>query len=327
VAAVFSRIQANPDNAIATIYRSAFGKVEFLRCNGLHAVARQREFSARLHFTLPLVGSFVWHADHETVFADPTTLLCTQEGESFRMSHPNGGDHSLVLSPTAELLSHLSEPAEAAGLGTQRRMFIAPARAQLLAHRFYADPTQKLDTVAADECLLQFFESVALNRAALDSARSHCHGAVRKSSDDALVRRALDYVHHTSEPLLTLKNVAAAMHVRAGYLTHAFAQRTGRPLYRYIMSLKLARALHRIATTDEELTQIALDLGFSSHSHLSAMFKARYGVSPSQVRLDASAKPTRADRGRMTRRAKHDSVRMSVVWRPLCAARGGSARE
>jgi AraC family transcriptional regulator len=326
VAAVFSRIQAAPDNAIATLYRSAFGRVEILRCNGRHALARRREFASRLHFTLPLAGSFVWHADQDSVFADPTTLLCTHEGESFRMSHPNGGDHSLVLSPSEEVLSHLSERAAAAGLAGRRRLFLAPARAQLLAHRFYADPTTKLDAVAADESLVQFFESVALSQPAGDPlGGSPGDGHVRRSPDDSLVRRALDYVHHTSEPLLTLKNIASAMHVRAAYLTHAFAERTGQPLYRYIMSLKLSRALHRIATADEDLTTIALDLGFSSHSHFSALFKARYGLTPSQVRRGASKHSLRADRGDTLHSLGHGGAQMDVVWRPLCAARGGNA--
>jgi AraC family transcriptional regulator len=326
VAAVFSRKQATPGNAIATLYRSTFGKVEFLRCNGLHASARRREFATHLHFTLPLAGSFVWHADHDSVFADPTTLLCTQQGESFRMSHPNGGDASLVLTPTEQVLSHLSEPAQAAGLETPRRIFVAPARAQLLAYRFYADPTTKLDTLAADECLVQFFESIALDRSMGAASAAGCTtGLVRRSRDDALVRKALDHVHHTSEPLLTLKNIASAMRVRAGYLTHAFKQRTGQPLYRYIMTLKLSRALHRIATADEDLTQIALDLGFSSHSHFSALFKARYGLSPSQVRHGASTTRARAARASSVADAENGRVAMNVIWRPLCAARGGNA--
>ena len=96
---VISRIHAAPENGVATLHRGAFGSVELLRCNGLHRMSRPQALARRLHFTLPLVGSFVWHTDHEDVFADPTTLLCTEQGESFRMSHPHGGDESIVFTP------------------------------------------------------------------------------------------------------------------------------------------------------------------------------------------------------------------------------------
>jgi AraC-like DNA-binding protein len=281
--------------------------VEFLRCNGRGVTTDRREFATRLHFTLPIAGSFVWHADRDDVFADPTTLLCTHQGESFRMSHPHGGDQSLVLTPSDHVLTELSEHAEKTGLTNQRRSRIAPARAQLMAYTLCLDPLTASDALAADECLLQFFESIAVSESA---PRMRC--------DDRLVRRALDYVHHTPEPLLTLQNIAAAMGVRAAYLTNAFRERTGQPLYRYIMSLKLVRALHRITTTDQDLTRIALDLGFSSHSHLSAVFRSRYGVSPSQVRKRGAGAMLK--RSSSIERVEH----APFAWRALCAARGGT---
>jgi AraC-like DNA-binding protein len=314
VAAVLTDLQSTPDNTIALLYRSEFGKVEFLRCNGVHPISRRRELARRLHFTLPIVGSFVWHADQDDVFADPTTLLCTHAGESFRMSHPHGGDHSLVFTPSEQVRSQLSERAEAAGLETKRRTLVAPARAQMIAYTLYVDSLLTGDAFAADECLLQFFESVALDKTTTDAQAGTAHFG-------ALIRRTLDYVHHTPEPLLTLHNIAAALQVRPAYLTSVFARRTGRPLYRYVMSLKLSRALHRLATTDEDLTQLALELGFSSHSHLSAAFKARYGMSPSEMRYTVGRrKITRASRQPV---AAHRAV--PVTWRQLCAARGGEA--
>jgi AraC family transcriptional regulator len=300
-----------PDNAIAILHHGAFGRVDYLRCNGLAPTPSRSDIATRLHFSLPLVGSFVWHAENEDVFADPTALLCTQPGESYRISHPHGGDESLVLTPSLQALAHLSERAERAGLAGPRRMIVAPARAQMLAYTLYVDPLTSRDAFAADECLLQLFETIAAG-ASTD----------RNTHEDVLVRRTLDYVHSTFEPLLTLKNVAAAMGVRATYLTHAFARRVGQPLYRYIIGLKLARALHRVTTTDDDLTHIALDLGYSSHSHLSSVFRARYGVSPSQVRN--RLEPPRAE-APASSDARGDS-RPLIRWRPLCPARGGSVR-
>lgn len=301
-------MHASSINGIATIHRGAFGSVEFLRCDGRGAAPAYSEIATHLHFSLPLAGSFVWHAQAEDVFADPTALLCTQAGESYRITHPRGGDSSLVIFPRRRALAQLSEAAERFGLANQRRRLIAPARAQVLAYTMWRDPSTNQDAFAADECLLRFFESL------LD-IESHS----RALREDDLVRRTLEYVHYTPTALLTLSSVAAAMNVRATYLTHVFSRRMGQPLYRYVIALKLTRGLHRIATTDDDLTRIALDLGFNSHSHFSAAFKARYGVSPSEMRTKLGRTTTDYDA------AAERSDARTLQWRPLCAARGGTA--
>jgi AraC-like DNA-binding protein len=313
MAAILRHQETLPDNAIATIHRGLFGKVQLVRCSGAHSSPAGSEIAARLHFSLPLLGSFVCHAQYADVLTDPSTLLCTQAGESYRISHPHGGDHSLVFIPSSHVLDHLSERAANEGLARRQRTLIAPARAQLLAYTLYLDPQTSGDMLAADECLLQFFEMIALG-----------HMDVRATSDDPLVRKTLEYVHDTAEPLLTLKNIAAVMGVRGSHLTHSFAQRTGQPLYRYVMTLKLSRALHRLATTDDDLTDLALDLGFSSHSHFSAVFRSRYGMSPSQARIRVGRPKRARTRGEAAPLA--EPRRLEIKWRPLCAARGGLSK-
>jgi AraC-like DNA-binding protein len=60
----------------------------------------------------------------------------------------------------------------------------------------------------------------------------------------------------------------------------------GLPLYRYQLRLRLARALDLLAQYDD-LTALGLDLGFSSHSHFSAAFRAMYDRSPSEFKKSA----------------------------------------
>lgn len=43
-------------------------------------------------------------------------------------------------------------------------------------------------------------------------------------------------------------------------------------------------ALERMPTYGEGLTMLALELGFSSHSHFSAAFRREFGVAPSTPR-------------------------------------------
>jgi AraC-like DNA-binding protein len=57
-------------------------------------------------------------------------------------------------------------------------------------------------------------------------------------------------------------------------------------LYRYQLNLRLARALDLLVDYDD-LTDLSLELGFSSHSHFSAAFRDAYGRSPSEFRQSA----------------------------------------
>ena len=66
------------------------------------------------------------------------------------------------------------------------------------------------------------------------------------------------------------------------YLTQVFQQVEGLPLYRYHLRLRLARALDLIAER-EDLSGLAQDLGFSSHSHFSAAFRQDYGLTPGRI--------------------------------------------
>jgi AraC-like DNA-binding protein len=80
-----------------------------------------------------------------------------------------------------------------------------------------------------------------------------------------------------------LADIAAEVGQSPVYLTQAFQQVEGLPLYRYQMRLRLARALDLLGEYDD-LTALGLDLGFSSHSHFTTAFRQAYGRSPSEFR-------------------------------------------
>jgi AraC-like DNA-binding protein len=70
-------------------------------------------------------------------------------------------------------------------------------------------------------------------------------------------------------------------------LCRAFRAVTGSTLHSYRNRLRLQASLPRIAD-GEPLTEIALDLGFSSHSHFTAAFRQLFGSAPSVIRRELS---------------------------------------
>ncbi len=99
-----------------------------------------------------------------------------------------------------------------------------------------------------------------------------------------LVGRAREYLaeHYADAP--SLDEIAAAAGCSSYYLCRVFRQRTGQTLHQYRVGLALRHAVDMIRDGDRRLSDIAADLGFSSHSHLTGHFVRTFGVRPSDLR-------------------------------------------
>jgi AraC-like DNA-binding protein len=120
------------------------------------------------------------------------------------------------------------------------------------------------------------------------------NGAPFTSRSRALIAKVKELLS-TPGDLLSLGQIATATGTSPAYLTDLFHRIEGMPIYRYQIRLRLARALARMPHA-EDITQVALELGFSSHSHFSSAFRATFGMTPSSYRRSARtliAKPTR----------------------------------
>jgi AraC-like DNA-binding protein len=92
------------------------------------------------------------------------------------------------------------------------------------------------------------------------------------------------------EPL-RLDDVAQALHVSPYHLCRLFKAETGVPVHRYLNRLRLRHALEGIAERDVDLTHLAFELGFSSHSHFTSAFRKEFGVTPREARRLARSGP------------------------------------
>lgn len=83
---------------------------------------------------------------------------------------------------------------------------------------------------------------------------------------------------------LTLAELARPLHVSPFHLARLFRSATGQSLHGYRTELRLRAAVDRIAGGGGRLCDIAADCGFASHSHLTDVFRRRFGQPPGQVR-------------------------------------------
>ena len=122
------------------------------------------------------------------------------------------------------------------------------------------------DDLAVEDLVLEVLRCAVAGEMAL-----HEPGAATRR----LIRRAKEFTEaHLSSPI-RLREAHAAGGSPA-YLTDTFRRIEGVPLHRYVTQLRLARALVELPHADS-LTTLAVDLGFSSHSHFAAAFRRAFG--------------------------------------------------
>jgi AraC-like DNA-binding protein len=115
------------------------------------------------------------------------------------------------------------------------------------------------------------------------------HAELVEATKELLLRRF-------DEPL-SLDRLAHLVGASPFHLARLFRRRTGFSLHGYRTRVRLLHALDRAADFRGRLTDLALDLGFASQSHLTDAFRRTFGVPPGAL----------ASRGSLTRQAVRGS--------------------
>lgn len=247
-------------------------------CRGDHREKSAEESSRTTHLVFPYRGVYVRHLGADDTVAEANQIVFFNAAEGFRVSHPvEGGDASLSLSIAEPLLRELAPKRHFREGGEM--MFRQPrlridARAQALVAILRYSLRRKVAETLEAETLI-----VTLVRRTLGERTSHPAGATwgrQKLVDRAKLVLSADLTRRW-----TLAQIAREVGVSPVYLTQVFQQVEAMPLYRYQLRLRLARALDLLGEY-HNLTSLALELGFSSHSHFSAAFRQAYGRTPAE---------------------------------------------
>ena len=82
---------------------------------------------------------------------------------------------------------------------------------------------------------------------------------------------------------LRLTEIAREVRLSPFHLCRTFRAATGSTLHAYRNQMRLQSALERLADGCD-ITSVALDLGYSSHSHFTEAFRRLFGITPSRIR-------------------------------------------
>ncbi|MBD1996240.1 helix-turn-helix transcriptional regulator [Leptolyngbya sp. FACHB-541] len=98
------------------------------------------------------------------------------------------------------------------------------------------------------------------------------------------LQQAIDYIHTHLNRDLSLAELANVINISPTYFANLFKQATGISPYQYVIRQRVERAKVMLSKTNLAIADIALQVGFSSQSHLTQHFKRFTGMTPKQVR-------------------------------------------
>lgn len=268
--------------SLTTLYRT--GRLKILQhdcdCSAGHGESEEASRSDEIAFVQR--GVFQKRSRDANVTLDPTRIAIFRKNEPYRITHPvEGGDRSIVVEfDPAELSTAFAAEEDASGTLLHRVPAMLPATPPLiiLTARLY----RIARTTAPDGLLIEETAYAILDELSASASRVHrSSGTVRPEKPCALNVAA--HVSSRYRSTLSVDGIASALNVSAFHLCHSFREATGTTIHRYITTLRMSEAVRRVRDYRNNLTELALDLGYSSHSHFSATFRRYFGITPSDV--------------------------------------------
>lgn len=273
------------------LFRSAAAYVADNRCRprGRHRGGEERSGGSSVVF--PRAGMFVRHVAGQDVIADANRVLFFNHHEPYHVSHPTGsGDDCTVLSIPNAALADVIRPFDPGSADRgQARFPFSDAPSETGAFREQASLVAALRKSSPEPLEVEERVSTLIARAVAAAFSVRGVRPRRQRGDTFAAHRALvfdarNFLHRHAYTAFTLGDAAGAVHCSTFHLARLFRRHTGLSIHRYVLRLRLRESLQRLADGAEDLTALALQLGFASHAHFTDAFRREFGSPPSQLR-------------------------------------------
>lgn len=123
-----------------------------------------------------------------------------------------------------------------------------------------------------------------------------------RSAQEAIISQIksliIGQVHHKQEPLSINFSVflSGKLNHEYAYLSRLFSSKEGITIEKFITTQRIERVKELLAYNQLNLSQIALDMNYSSVAYLSSQFKKETGITPSQFKKKTISSRTSIDK-------------------------------
>jgi AraC family transcriptional regulator len=271
-------------------YRGCFVSITDVRCRPSTCRLSGEEQAEIPEIVFPRTGVFIKHTGRQQVVGDANHVLFFNANEIYRVSHPGlEGDDCTSFEFAASIAAEAIDVyPRVVGPDLQRPYrrshgLLKPQtiiRQQQLRQRLKGPSASALEI---EELALQL-----LNDVLADVDCQTCERQRRRQDTVQLRRRWIEtaklLIAERPEAKLSLAEISRKVYCSPFHLSRIFRAMVGSSIHQYQLRLRLALALDRLADGAEDLTELGLGLGFSSHSHFTTAFQHAFGLSPSGFR-------------------------------------------
>lgn len=249
------------------------------------------------HLLLTRRGAFAVSVGNRVCYARPGQAVLVHRGADYRVAHPDaaGCDCCTDVRMDDSVLDALGMSAPPACRELPHDMDFQQAHLEMwLGLRHPAagadDPEELLYDALG--CLLKHAGAMRLRRAGVSRRLARVEEAILSQAGENL----------------RIGQLAALANCSPFHLCRMFRARTGQSLRQFRLQQRIGTALGRLAEGESDLAALACDLGFSSHSHMTAAFRQQLGRTPSELREELRSSDLRRLQARLRRPARRQGV-------------------
>jgi AraC-like DNA-binding protein len=282
-----------------TLVRTDHVRVGQFRCAPSAANFRSAGAITGHTFVFPRRGVWIQHEGAAAFVADPTRITLYNPGQPYeRRALDPDGDQSDWIALSDDIVRDVvggHDPGAADSPDRVLRFPFAPSPASLhLAQRRlyeYIRRTPVPDLLFVEETAITLFaETMAgLYARVADAGPRDRRSLTRRNRET--VEAVCACLNRTFAENHSLGTIARAVDTSVFHLCRIFRRTTGVTVHEYRHHLRLRHALDRLAV-ERDLLTIALEVGYSGHSHFTAAFRRHFGEVPSRVRAGGTDWPT-----------------------------------
>lgn len=271
------------------LFQGELIEIGTFRCAPHHPLFRDSGPIRRPVVVFPRTAGEVHYEGQRPFFASPLVSPFYNAGQRYERRGVNiGGDRSDWISirdeSTLRELVREVDPAVDERADRPFRFRFAPCSPTIYGRQRML--FEALRNGRAPEATAVEEEALAIVRAQVAAAYSARGLSFRPAPppDHELLGRAMAILHRSYRERLTLVGLARELGIGAPYLVRLFRRHRGASVHRTLVELRLREALERLEEPRVDLSRLAVELGFSSHSHFTAAFRRAFGRTPSEAR-------------------------------------------
>lgn len=220
-------------------------------------------------FIFPSTSTRILRRGRPSILENPAAVSLLNRGEEYqRQAVTRRGTYGTWFTLADELLEELWSEADRREGGFREPQIAVAAETILLQRRIL----HRLGRTGTDR--------LATEEALVDLARTIMRAPGQPRSNHRLVQQTMRCLLINYSENVSLSEIARNVGASPAYLSRVFRATTGMTMTVFRQRLRLIASLDLLPSHAGRLTDLALDLGYSSHSHFTSAFRELFGVSP-----------------------------------------------